>query len=188
MSAQDGLEKVVSDQWCPEHGGPAAMCLPCEVTRLRREYAEAQRQFQPLLRQVEVLRDERDEAERERREEVALRERLYQLLDGVARALKGEPPPLVRHDFSDLPEVAATVRADRDEALENAKVAVTALGAAIVQLKVVGEEVARLRAMLREVEWASVDRHQCCPVCHRVKEWGHAPDCLLHAALEGRDG
>ena len=48
------------------------------------------------------------------------------------------------------------------------------------------------RALLREVEWADAGR---CLFCHRLgtvnneqEPYGHAPDCRLKAALEGRDG
>jgi hypothetical protein len=36
----------------------------------------------------------------------ALRERMADLLTGTANALKGDPPPLTWHDWSDLPAVA----------------------------------------------------------------------------------
>lgn len=36
----------------------------------------------------------------------ALRERMAELLTGTANALKGDPPPLTWHDWSDLPAVA----------------------------------------------------------------------------------
>lgn len=47
-------------------------------------------------------------------EESNLRECLGSLLEGTANALKGEPPELTRHDWSDLPKVAAAVVAERD--------------------------------------------------------------------------
>lgn len=49
---------------------------------------------------VAELRAELDESE-------ALRERMAELLTGVAHALKGDPGPLRMHDWSDLPKVAA---------------------------------------------------------------------------------
>lgn len=62
---------------------------------------------------------------------------------------------------------------ERDAALESARAATTALDAAIAQLKVVGAQAARLRALLREVEpFIPIDRE----VLYRVR-----------AALEGRD-
>jgi hypothetical protein len=44
-------------------------------------------------------------------EEAALRERLAELLTQTANALKGDPPPLTHHDWSDLPTVAAETKA-----------------------------------------------------------------------------
>jgi hypothetical protein len=44
-----------------------------------------------------------------------LRERMGSLLDGAA-ALKGDPPPLVLHDWSDLPACAATAVAELAQA------------------------------------------------------------------------
>lgn len=47
-------------------------------------------------------------------EENALRERLTQLLTHTAGGLKGRPAPLHLHDWSDLPQVAAALRRERD--------------------------------------------------------------------------
>lgn len=49
---------------------------------------------------IEELRKEIEEVD-------ALRDRLGELLTGVANALKGPPPELVWHDWSDLPRLAA---------------------------------------------------------------------------------
>lgn len=54
-------------------------------------------------------------AQAERDESDALRERMAGLLTGVANALKGDPGPLKMHDWSDLPTVAASVVAERDQ-------------------------------------------------------------------------
>lgn len=48
----------------------------------------------------------------------ALQDRMAELLTGTANALKGEPGPLTRHDWSDLPAVAkkaAAVAAERPQ-------------------------------------------------------------------------
>jgi len=58
-----------------------------------------------LLSEVERLRADNEELHR-------LRERLAELLTGVANGLKGEPPELVMHDWSDLPELAAKTATD----------------------------------------------------------------------------
>ncbi len=44
--------------------------------------------------------------------------RLAELLTGVANAIKGEPPPLVLHDWSDLPKLAGRLRKACAAALE----------------------------------------------------------------------
>lgn len=43
-------------------------------------------------------------------EEARLRKRLSELLEQTANALKGEPGPLILHDWADLPEVAKHFR------------------------------------------------------------------------------
>jgi hypothetical protein len=47
------------------------------------------------------------------------------------------------------------------------------------------------RALLREVEWAGDvcghDTQLLCPACGRSQQPGHAPECRLDAALDGRD-
>lgn len=47
-----------------------------------------------------------------------LRERMAQLLTDTAAALKGRPPPLTMHDWSDLPAVAAAVAAEAQQLRE----------------------------------------------------------------------
>lgn len=44
------------------------------------------------------------------RQSEAVRERQSEILRKTANALKGDPPPRVRHDLSDLPKVAALLR------------------------------------------------------------------------------
>lgn len=53
-----------------------------------------------LLEEVERLRESEDEY-------AVLCDRLSELLTQTAEALKGPPPPLTMHDWSDLPAVAA---------------------------------------------------------------------------------
>lgn len=53
-----------------------------------------------LIAEVERLRASEDEY-------VVLCDRLSELLTQTAEALKGPPPPLAMHDWSDLPAVAA---------------------------------------------------------------------------------
>lgn len=65
-----------------------------------------------LSEKVLALRQERDAQAAEIAEYADLVEKLSGLLIGTANALKGDPGPLVRHDWSDLPAVAAKARAD----------------------------------------------------------------------------
>jgi hypothetical protein len=55
---------------------------------------------------LRMIADEMDNMDR-------VGERMDDLLTRTANALKGEPPPLTLHDWSDLPEVAARVVAER---------------------------------------------------------------------------
>lgn len=50
------------------------------------------------------------ELQRELEEETKVRERLAELLEGVADGLKGKAPPGVFHDWSDLPSLATSLR------------------------------------------------------------------------------
>jgi ElaB/YqjD/DUF883 family membrane-anchored ribosome-binding protein len=58
------------------------------------------------LRAADELRAELVSVMADLDESEALRDRMAGLLTGVANALKGDPPPLVMHDWSDLPTVA----------------------------------------------------------------------------------
>lgn len=62
---------------------------------------------------IERLRGELQESDQ-------LRERMSRLLTETAAALKGEPPPLVLHDWSDLPAVAVALRAKVAEEISDA--------------------------------------------------------------------
>lgn len=62
-------------------------------------------------------------AEQDLDEETQLRERLAGLLTRTANALKGSPPELMWHDWSDLPVVAGRLVAERDAAIQRAEVA-----------------------------------------------------------------
>lgn len=62
--------------------------------------------------------DAAEEARRSIDEYDELLTRLQALLTGTANALKGEPPELTWHDWSDLPEVARATVADRDRLQE----------------------------------------------------------------------
>lgn len=67
-----------------------------------------------LVESVERLTAERDDLKDESDEYDRLLSNLGELLTGVADALKGEPPALVMHDWSDLPAVADAVVGERD--------------------------------------------------------------------------
>lgn len=65
---------------------------------------------------AEAERDRlRDRLEEETDEYDRILGRQAELLTGVANALKGQPPELVMHDWSDLPSVAAAIAAERNQ-------------------------------------------------------------------------
>lgn len=66
---------------------------------------------QPTLHQYEQLKTELAQVKEDLADEQKIREMMYSILDRTCRALKGEPPPNVMWDLSDLPEVAADLRA-----------------------------------------------------------------------------
>jgi hypothetical protein len=67
------------------------------------------------------------------------------LLTRTANALKGEPGPLMMHDWSDLPEVAAKARQEgRDEILARARLIASAIKAEA------GEQVATSRSVAHD--------------------------------------
>jgi adenosine deaminase len=65
-----------------------------------------------LHAQVLTLQKRADVAEQEREEEIAVRERLSQLLSRTAAGLKGPPSDHVMHDWSDLPKLARNLRVE----------------------------------------------------------------------------
>lgn len=80
---------------------------------IRDDWTEERQDHDDLLAESEMqdaeiarLESERDAALRDLEEESALRERLAEILTRVALALKGPPPPLTLHDWSDLPALA----------------------------------------------------------------------------------
>lgn len=127
---------------------------------------------QSAVEAIERLTRERDEA----------RAQVTALIDRLAEALSGDG---VRIHFRSLDEAVAEARR------------LTAVCASH------WAEANTLRALLREVEWhgwcptllSSPPAHAseasiatgACPFCQRFKFNGHAPDCRLKAALEGRD-
>jgi len=94
---------------------------------LKEEQESTSRQFSLL----QSLRIELREARHQLDEGDQLRTRLSTLLTGTANALKGPPPDLVWHDWSDLPAVAAKT--------------VEALAAAQAQAKELGKVVDMLQ-------------------------------------------
>jgi hypothetical protein len=65
----------------------------------------------PAYRELERLQAENTAMRLEEVDSDRLRERMSELLRGVAAGLKGPPPPLTLHDWSDLPQVAQRVGA-----------------------------------------------------------------------------
>jgi hypothetical protein len=66
----------------------------------------------PLLADRDALAAEVERQAAEADENEDLRARMERLLIGAANGLKGDPGPLTRHDWSDLPVVAAEARAE----------------------------------------------------------------------------
>ena len=63
-----------------------------------------------MLAEIDSLRAELAEARAEADECRDLRERMSAILTATANALKGDPPPLMLHDWSDLPAAAEALR------------------------------------------------------------------------------
>lgn len=90
--------------------------------RMRAEIAEAERDS--LKKAMDLMAVEFQAAieYREQAEEYdQLLGRLGELLTGVANALKGDPPDLVMHDWSDLPRVAQELVEERNRLLVESK-------------------------------------------------------------------
>lgn len=108
----------------PFAGGPASSYiavideLTTDRNRQARKVQRLNERINLLVRDKTVLLSKVESLEEDQAESDALRERMAELLTGVAKALKGEPGPLAMHDWSDLPAVAAAVVAERDAALE----------------------------------------------------------------------
>ena len=100
----------------PDYDNPAAVDAAIAAAKDRYDHAEAQHDpdVLALIRAAEAMRaklyDPESGTAAALAEEAALRERMSALLTGVARGLKGDPPPLVMHDWSDLPALAAEMR------------------------------------------------------------------------------
>ncbi len=84
-----------------------ALIAECEAQRLKVKLADEQAEHYKAeaVRLAELLQDAQAQAE----ETDALNFRLQDLLVNVANALKGPPPDLGWHDWSDLPTVAANL-------------------------------------------------------------------------------
>jgi hypothetical protein len=85
-----------------------------EAARERNQGKEPDELHLAYERELWRLRAENDQLRADQAEVETLNERMAQLLTGVANALKGDPPDLVWHDWSDLPAVAARVVAERN--------------------------------------------------------------------------
>jgi hypothetical protein len=92
-----------------------ALITECEALRLRAKLADEQAEHykREAVRLGELLKDAQD-AQAELMETEAINGRMRDLLVGVALALKGPPPPLVLHDWSNLPLLAGQLRGERD--------------------------------------------------------------------------
>jgi len=88
------------------------------VTELRLQAVKDGNDWTDYEEVMEAELDAQRRASAEKDEEIEeahqLRERLVELLTGVAAGLKGEPPPDTLHDWSGLPRLAAQVVQERD--------------------------------------------------------------------------
>lgn len=84
--------------------------IDTDLDEVRANVAHGEATYNPwalqALRAAEELRAELITVMSYLDESEELRDRLGELLTGVANALKGDPPPLTMHDWSDLPAVA----------------------------------------------------------------------------------
>lgn len=84
--------------------------IDADLDEVRAEVDHGEAFYNPpaltALRAADELRDELVSVRADLDEYEVLLDRLSGLLTGVANALKGDPPPLVMHDWSDLPAVA----------------------------------------------------------------------------------
>jgi DNA repair exonuclease SbcCD ATPase subunit len=131
-----------------------------------KEWARASANFTSLLRQVETLKTERDEAR--------------SLLQQYELVMTADDHQIVR-DLADAQQVGRVMRAEAAKAID-------ARDEAEMRYATGAVENDRLRALLREVEWMGSEHETMCPSCGCMQWKGHAPDCRLAAALEGRDG
>ena len=98
---------------CKAHSAnpEAAVGLPC--MRIRHDDGRAASAAE-IWAEIERLRAENDTLREAKTENEALRERMAELLTGVAVALRGPEPPLTRWSWHDLPERAAAAVAAID--------------------------------------------------------------------------
>lgn len=114
-----------------------------ECQRLSGLLKEEQKATKHQFALLQSLRVELREARHQLDEDDQLRTRLSTLLTGTANALKGEPPDLVWHDWSDLPAVAAktVARLERTQAwLERFKGVAAEKGLALLHLQEMSAE------------------------------------------------
>lgn len=103
----------MNDTHVPKYDTAEAVDDALSAVKARWDHGEAP--YDPdvlaVIRAAEAMREKLygEEAAAHDAGHSALRDRMDSLLTGVAAALKGEPGPLVMHDWSDLPEVAAEV-------------------------------------------------------------------------------
>lgn len=106
--------------------------------QLETELAAQEVQMNAVRYRAEQAERELSEMRRERDDEAEVRERLAQLLAGVAIALKGPEAPLQGHDWSDLPKVAAELHLANELAehmLKQTEQSLAQARAALIEIK-----------------------------------------------------
>lgn len=78
----------------------------------REQVQELYARIEELTRWHDDRTRERDEARADEAESERIRDGMRDLLVGVAAGLKGDPPPNVLHDWSQLPRLAGEMRAE----------------------------------------------------------------------------
>ena len=103
---------------CETHDRTFPLGGTCDHAGLSEVEWMEQREHQQRQRAIRA-EQERDEARAESDETHAILERLSDLLTRTVNTLRGDPPPLVAWSWHDIPDLAAAVIAERDEARAN---------------------------------------------------------------------
>ena len=123
--------------------------------------------YEGLVARLQAVTRERDEARHER---------------DVARVMVAALAPSEAGAWKDAWEQQQAITATLERECEMLERMEMAERGRALRLEV---DVANLRALLREVEWAAGGLLAQCWWCHHEREIGHATTCKLKASLEG---